>query len=169
MFFDDLSFVNVINWRCLLKKHENRKFANALIKIFIFDVKIEYIESKQLTLIKNYFFVFNVFDIFTKKFHKQIKTHRIIRIQNIFQKFFISFSLNFVSKTNDDWKRIHDLSYSKRKCISINVFISKKRDILKYIIFDEIVIVLIIMKRNAKLIKRNLIDVFKHMSIIKSN
>ena len=166
---DDSNFVNVINWRWLLKKHENRKFANALAKIFIFDVKIEYIESKQLTLIKNHFFVFNAFDIFTKNFHKQMKTHRIIRIQNIFQKFFISFSLNLVSKTNDDWKRIHDLLYSKRKCISINVFISKKRDTLKYIIFDEVVIVLIIMKKDAKLIKRDLIDAFKHVSIIKSN
>ena len=166
-FFENSKSINVDNWRLWLKKHENRNFANALIDIFIFDIKIEYIESKQLILINNHFFVFNAFDIFIKNFQKQMKIHCITRVNDTFHEIFISFSLNFVSKTNDDWKRIHDLSYLKRKFISVNVFIFEKRDILKYIIFDEIVVVLIFMNKNVKLIKRNLIDAFKHVSIVK--
>ena len=69
-FFEDSKLINVNNWRLWLKKHENRNFANALIDIFIFDVKIEYIESKQLILINNHFFVFNAFDILIKNFQK---------------------------------------------------------------------------------------------------
>ena len=55
----------------------------------------------QLILIKNYFFVFNTFDILTINFYKQIKIKRIIRIDNIFQKSFIFF-FNLISKFDDD-------------------------------------------------------------------
>ena len=45
----------------------------------------------QLILIENYFFVFNAFNILIINFYKQIKTKRIIRIDDIFQKSFIFF------------------------------------------------------------------------------
>ena len=51
----------------------------------------------------------------------------------------------------------------------INVYILKKRDFLKYIIFDEIIVVLICIKTNSMLIKRNFVNAFKHMFIAKSN
>ena len=52
---------------------------------------------------------------------------------------------------------------------SINVYIFKKRDFLKYIIFDKIIVVLICIKTNSILIKRNFINRFKHMFVAKSN
>ena len=153
----------------MLKNYKNRKFAITLIEIFIFDVKIEYIDSIQLIFVENYFFVSNALEIFTKNFHKQIKTYCIIRINNISKKFFILFLLNFVSKTNNNWKRIHNLFYFKHKFIFVNFYIFEKRDILKYIIFDKTIDILICIKKNSKLIKQNLINTFKHISIIKSN
>ena len=67
-----------------LQNHKNQKFVRIFCEIFIFDVKIEYIDSMQLILIKNYFFVFNAFDILTIDFYKQMKIKRITRIDNIF-------------------------------------------------------------------------------------
>ena len=52
---------------------------------------------------------------------------------------------------------------------SINVYIFEKRDFLKYIIFDEIIVVLICMKTNLMLIKRDFVDAFKHVFVVKSN
>ena len=86
----------------MLKRHKNRNFAKTFIDIFIFDVKIEYIDSNQLILIENYLFVFNVFNIFIKNFNKQLKTDRIIRIQYKSQNYFIFLLLNLVSKANDN-------------------------------------------------------------------
>ena len=50
----------------------------------------------------------------------------------------------------------------------INVYISKKRDFLKYIIFDKIIVVLICIKTNSMLIKQNFVDAFKHIFVAKS-
>ena len=52
---------------------------------------------------------------------------------------------------------------------SINVYIFEKRDFLKYIIFDKIIVVLICKKTNLMLIKRNFVNAFKHMFVAKSN
>ena len=52
----------------MLKNYKNRKFAITLIDIFIFNVKIEYIDSKQLTFVKNYFFALNTSKILTNFF-----------------------------------------------------------------------------------------------------
>ena len=86
----------------MLKKHKNRNFAKIFIDIFIFDVKIGYIDSNQLILIENYLFVFNAFDIFIKNLDKQLKIDRIIRVQCKLQSYFIFLSLNLVSKTNNN-------------------------------------------------------------------
>ena len=85
-----------------LKKHFDREYANTLIDIFTFNVKIEYINSSQLILIENYFFIFNAFNILIKNFEKQITIYRIIRIRDIFYKFFIFFLLNLILKVNDN-------------------------------------------------------------------
>ena len=74
-----------------LKNYFDCEYTNTLINIFTFNVKIEYINSSQLILIENYFFVFNAFNILIKNFEKQIVIYRIIRIHNIFHKFFIFF------------------------------------------------------------------------------
>ena len=85
-----------------MKNYKNREFAITFIDIFIFNVKIGYIDSKQLIFVQNYFFVSSVSKIFTNNFYKQIKIYRIIRINNIFKKLFILFLLNLISKTNND-------------------------------------------------------------------
>ena len=86
----------------MLKKHKNRNFAKTFIDIFIFDAKIEYIDSNQLILIENYLFAFNAFNIFIKNLNKQLKINRITRVQCKSQNHFIFLSLNLISKTNDN-------------------------------------------------------------------
>ena len=52
----------------MLKNYKNRKFAITLIDIFIFNVKIEYINLKQLIFVENYFFALSASKILTKNF-----------------------------------------------------------------------------------------------------
>ena len=61
----------------MLKNYENRKFATTLIDIFIFSVKIEYIDLRQLIFVENHFFTSSASEILTKDFQKQIKTNCI--------------------------------------------------------------------------------------------
>ena len=86
----------------MLKDYKNREFAITLIDIFIFDAKIEYIDSRQLTFAENHFFASSAFKILINNLYKQIKIYRITRISNIFKKPFILFLLNLISKANDD-------------------------------------------------------------------
>jgi len=75
--------------------------------------------------------------------------------------------LRLVSKRNDRWRWIHHLSYSKER--SVNCFILKNWESIEYFIFDQAIITLCDVDWNAVLIKRNLIDVFCHVSIATSD
>ena len=138
---------HVETWEAYLQRHFDRRFVKTLIQLITCYVKIKYIEFNQLLLSSNHFFVFNAFDILTNDLHKQIKIHRIIRVQKTLFTHFISFFLKLISKIDENWKRIHDLSYLKtnvkRIVISINVYILEKWDIFEYVIFDETMKILI--------------------------
>ena len=102
LLLDDKDFLKANMWEKHLTKHSNRKFAFTLIKTFIHDAKIEYIDSNILFLTFNHFFTFFAFNIFTVNLYKQMKTYRITRVQRTFIKYFISSSLDLVSKAIDD-------------------------------------------------------------------
>ena len=68
----------IINsWIARLESHSNRYFANALMRIFNHDAKIEYIDSFCLNLIQNHIFVNNAFNLLIVDLNKQLNAHRI--------------------------------------------------------------------------------------------
>ena len=168
-FLKNSKSLHIDAWKAYLQKHLDRQFVKTLVRLITCDAKIEYIELNQLLLSSNHFFVFNALDIFTNDFHKQMKTHRITKVKETLFAHFVSFSLRLISKTNESWKRIHNLSYlkanAKRIVISINVYILEEWNILEYVIFDEIVQILIQQDRDAILMKRDLVETFRHMSM----
>ena len=153
-----------------LEDHSNRCFANALMRIFNHDAKIEYIDSFCLNLIENHIFVNNAFDLLIVDLNKQLNAHRITQVVETSFKHFISSSLNLILKVDERWRRIHDLFYSKVvKSIFVNAHISKTWDALKYTTFDETLKTLAKQNEKATLIKRDLFDAFKHILVAKSN
>ena len=114
------------NWVAKLESHSNRYFANALMRIFNHNIKIELIDSSYLNLTQNYIFVNNVLNLLIVDLNKQLNAHRITKVIKIFFKHFISSSLDLILKVNDEWQRIHDLFYLKIvNFFFVNVYISK--------------------------------------------
>ena len=151
-------------WKSHLIKHSNRYFVVVITKIIRQSAKIEYIDSSRFLLSKNHFFVSETFDILTTNVNKQLIAERFIIMFFVFFDKYICSSLSFVSKFNDDWRRIHDLFFSKS--FSINCFISGDWKTLKYVFFDEIINALLAQNRKIVLFKKNFVDVFKHVFVI---
>ena len=80
---------------------------------------------------------------------------------------FVCSPLGLVSKHDDDWRRIHDLFFSYG--CSVNDDISQAWGALEYTIFDEAVKALLQQGRGARLIKRDLKNAFRHISITSSD
>jgi hypothetical protein len=95
----------------------------AIFSIIQCDAKIEYIDSSQLILSENLIFVNDASDIITNDVNSQVERNKISQVNEILE-FFISFLLELISKSNDDWRRIHHLSYFKKS--SINDHISRE-------------------------------------------
>ena len=165
-----LELLIIDNWITRLQKHSNRIFANALVRNFTHDAKIDYINSSCLNLTQNHIFANNAFHILIADLIKQLKAHRIIKVAKISFKHFIFSSLDLVLKTNDEWRRIHDLFYFKiSKFLFVNAHISKTWDALEYTTFDDALEALIRQDSKIILIKRDLSDAFKHIFVTKSN
>lgn len=99
---------------------------------------------------------------------KQIEANCITRIIGIPREPFISSPLGLVPKADGGWRLIHDLSYPKRKFISVNSYIPEERGTLEYTTFDEAVAALSCMGRGSKLVKRDLADALRHVPVAKS-
>jgi hypothetical protein len=73
----------------------------AILNIIQCNAKIEYIDLSQLILSENLIFVNEVSDIITNDVNNQVEKNKISQINEILE-FFISSSLEFVFKSNDD-------------------------------------------------------------------
>jgi hypothetical protein len=133
-----------------------------ILDIIQCDAKIEYIDSSQLILSKNLIFVNEASDIITNDVNSQVEKSRIAQVNNVLE-FFISFSLELVSKSNDDWRRIHHLSHLKKS--SINDHISREWETLKYFIIDETIENILRVELDCIMIKKDLIETFRHISV----
>jgi len=137
-----------------------------LLFIIEHKAKIEYWNLDQLILSKNLFLTNEASDTLQIDLTQQVRCDRLIEIQHVSHHFIFS-SLRLVSKRNDHWCQIHYLSYLKER--SVNCFILKNWESIEYFIFDQAIITLCDVDRNAVLIKRNLINVFHHVSIATSD
>ncbi len=97
---------------------------------------------------------------------QQAYCDRLIMIHHVSHRFIFS-SLRLVSKKNDRWRWIHHLSYLKERSVNCNIL--KNWESIEYFIFDQAIITLCDVDRNAVLIKRDLIDVFYHVLIATSD
>jgi hypothetical protein len=105
------------NWLNKLRDHFDLTYMRVIFNIIQCNAKIEYIDSSQLILSENLIFVNEAFDIITNDVNNQVEKSRISQVNESLE-FFISFSLEFVFKSNDDWRKIHHLSHLKKSSIN---------------------------------------------------
>jgi hypothetical protein len=85
----------------MLRDHSDLAYMRAILSIIQCDAKIKYIDLLQLILSENLIFVNEASDIITNDVNSQVEKSRISQVNEILE-FFISFSLELVSKSNDD-------------------------------------------------------------------
>jgi hypothetical protein len=85
----------------MLRDHFDLTYTRVIFNIIQCDAKIEYIDSSQLILSENLIFVNEAFDIITNNVNSQVERNKIAQVNDVLE-FFISFSLELVSKSNDD-------------------------------------------------------------------
>ncbi len=153
-------------WQTQLIEHFDCRYVQTLLFIIEHEAKIEYQDLNQLILSKNLLSTNEASNTLQINLMQQVHCDRLIEIQHVSHRFIFS-SLRLVSKENDRWHWIHYLSYLKEK--SVNCFILKNWESIEYFIFDQAIITLCNVDRNAVFIKRDLIDVFHHMSIATSD
>jgi hypothetical protein len=85
----------------MFQDHSNLAYIRVIFNILQCNAKIEYIDLSQLILSENFIFVDEVSDIITNDVNNQVEKNKISQVNEILE-FFISFSLELVSKSNDD-------------------------------------------------------------------
>jgi hypothetical protein len=83
----------------MFRDHFDLAYMRAIFNIIQCDVKIEYIDFSQLILSEN--FVNEAFNIITNDVNNQVEKNKISQVNEILE-FFILFSLELISKSNDD-------------------------------------------------------------------
>ena len=151
-------------WRFYLLEHFDQHFVSKLFDIIKRNANVEYIENKKFLVFNNHRSINEILDIFIVDFNKQLIAQRVSKMFFfLFSNYICSF-LNLIFKHDDEWKRIHDLSYFKNNSVNENIIENAK--ILKYVTFDEIIAIFIFQKRNAVMFKENLVNAFRHISMI---
>jgi hypothetical protein len=158
----DLDSLKKNDWLNMFRDHFDLTYTRVILDIIQYNAKIEYINSSQLILSENLIFVNETSDIITNDVNSQVEKDRIAQVNDVLE-FFISFSLELVFKSNDDWRRIHHLSHLKKS--SINDHISRKWKTLKYAIIDETIENILRVELDCIMIKRDLIETFRHISV----
>ena len=169
----DVAFDNAFNleikislkikkWRLCLLEHFDQYFVSKLLDIIKRDANVEYIENKKFHVFINHRSINETFDVFIVDFDKQFIVRRMSRMF-FFSAHYICFFLSLILKHDDEWKRIHDLSYFKDNSVNENII--ENAEILKYVTFDEIIAILIFQERNAVMFKENLANAFRHISV----
>ena len=172
VFDDALKFeikmsLKIENWRLYLLKHFDQHFVSKLLDIIKRNASVEYIEIKKFHISENHRSINEILDILTANFNKQFIARRMNRMFFSFLEYHICSLLSLILKHDDEWRRIHDLSYFRNN--SINEVIIENVEVLKYVTFDEIIAIFIFQERDAVMLKKNLANAFKHISVILLN
>jgi hypothetical protein len=146
----------------MLRNHFDLAYMRVILSIIQCNAKIEYIDSSQLILSENLIFINDASDIITNDVNNQVERDKISQVNKILE-FFISFSFELVSKSNDDWRRIYHLSHLKKS--SINDHISREWEVLKYVIIDETIKNIFRVELDCIMIKKDLVEIFRHILI----
>ncbi len=158
--------LNASAWQTQLAEHPDRIYVQTLLFIIEHEAKIGYRGPDQLILSENLPSTNEASDTLQADLTQQVRCDRLTLIHHVPHRFIFS-SLRLVSKGNGRWRRIHHLSYSKGR--SVNCFILENWRSIEYFTFDQAIIALCDVGRNAVLIKRDLADVFRHVSVATSD
>ena len=151
-------------WNLRLRNYSDRNFVIKLLDIIKRDANIEYIENKKFRIFNNHNSINEIFDILIVDLVKQMTAHRLSRVRDVLSSHYVCSSLSLISKHDDDWRRIHDLSYFRDDSINESIILNAKT--LKYVTIDEIIAVLIFQERDAVMLKKNLANAFRHIFVI---
>ena len=80
---------------------------------------------------------------------------------------FIYSLLRLVPKYNGGFRRIHNLSYLRKN--SVNDYIPDVYSTLEYTTFNEVITAVLTMGRGAILVKKDLLDTFRYILILRLN
>lgn len=141
-------------------------YVQTLLFIIEHKTKIEYQDLDQLILNENLFSINEVSDTLQVNLMQQICCDWLIKIHHV-SHYFVFSSLSLILKKNDCWCCIHHLSYLKEKPVNCNIL--KNWNSIEYFIFDQTIIALYDIDRNAMLIKRDLVNIFHHVLVITLN
>ena len=156
--------LKIKKWKFCLLEHFDQYFVSKLLDIIKRDANVEYIENKKFHVFINYRSINEVFDIFIVDFDKQFIVRRMSKMSFSLSAHYICLLLNLIFKHDDEWKRIHDLSYFKNNSINENII--ENAEVLKYVTFDEIIAIFIFQERDVVMLKENLANAFRHIFVI---
>ncbi len=141
----------------------DRYFVSALLDIITRDTKIEYIDSYIFRIDTNYIFANKTSNIFIVDINKQLQTDCLTILSALLSNLYICLLLDLVPKYNNNWKYIYNLFFSKN--IFVNNSISRDREALEYVVIDNTIAALIAQERETVFFKKNLADVFRHITM----
>jgi hypothetical protein len=153
----------VERWCKCLEKHSDRYFVSALLDIITRGAKIGYIGPHIFRIDANHISANEAPDILTADVNKQLQADRLTALSAPLLNPYVCSSLGLVPKHDGGWTRIHDLSSSKN--IFVNDGIPRDRGALEYVAVDNVIATLIAQGRRTILLKENLANVFRHVSI----
>jgi len=131
------------------------------------DAKIDYIGSQVFRIDANHFSTNEASNILVVNVNKQLQASCLTILTTSLSNLYVCLSLGLVPKHDDDWRRIYDLFFSKN--IFVNDDISCDRGALKYVAIDDAIIILIAQNQETMLLKKNFVDIFRHVLIAISN
>ena len=155
--------LKIKGWRLCLLEHSDQYFVSKLLDIIKRSASVEYIENKKFHVFINHRSTNEVLDILTVDLDKQFTARRVSRMPFPLSAHYICFPLSLIFKHDGGWRRIHDLSYFKGNSVNENII--EGAEALKYVTFDEIIAVLIFQERDAVMLKEDLANAFRHISV----
>ena len=150
-----------------MKDHPDTTYAKTLAGILRKGAKIGYRDPFLNHRNQNHLSALSTPDLLTADLQKQLQYNRLTKIEPDSKAQFNYSPLRLVPKHNDDWRRIHDLSFPYDN--SVNNDIPRDWGTLKYTTFDKTVDALLQQGPKALLIKRDLKNTFRHIPIALSN
>ena len=144
----------------------NKLYVNIFYKIITHEIRIDYTDPKQRIINLNLQFAKKAFKVLTKNIENQQTYDHIFRLKSISKHIIISF-FKLTPKFNNKWRKIHHLFYSFKK--SINDNISKAFKTIKYTTVNKTIKKISDLKSKTMLIKKNLANAFRHVSVTKTN
>ncbi len=92
-----------------------------------------------------------------------MQTDCLTILSTLLSNLYIYLLLDLVSKYNNSWKHIYNLFFSKNIFVNNNIFCD--REALEYVAIDNIITILIVQEQEIVLLKKNLTNIFRYITI----